>query len=236
MRSQFLIRVAPVISPLKTSFHIKNPGKALLPGMLFIAILWLAGCTSMPADLSEKPVTVPPETSALWLEQRKQQLAAITHWRLNARFSLVTENEAWSGKLDWLQQSNKEYLIHFSDPAGQGAMQLVGNDQEVELQLANGDSYRAQDADTLLKRETDWQLPINSLWYWVRGLPDPAMTLKTQFNGQNLPVSFEQDKWTVNFHGYHHVDQQSFPRKITVEKEAFKLKLIIMDWMVRQSL
>ena len=190
----------------------------------------------MSLDSAEESGAVIANVPADWLEQREQQLAAIANWRLNGRFSLVTEDEAWSGRLDWLQQSNREYLIHFSDPAGQGAMQLVGNDQEVELQLANGDSYRAQDADTLLKQETTWQLPINSLWYWVRALPDPAMTLSSQPNDQNLPASFEQDNWKVLFHSYQQVDQQSFPRKITVEREAFKLKLIIMNWMVEQPL
>lgn len=205
-------------------------------GLLLITLLLLAGCSTMPLDSTDESAAAITTAPADWLEQRKQQLAAVANWRLNGRFSLVTEDEAWSGKLDWLQQSNSDYLIHFSDPAGQGAMQLVGNDQEVELQLASGDSFRAQDPDTLLKRETDWQLPINSLWYWVRALPDPAMTLSSQSNDQHLPASFQQDNWKVSYHSYHQVDQQFFPRKITVERDAFKLKLIIMNWMVEQPL
>lgn len=207
--------------------------KQVLYPLLLACLLWLAGCSTLPTDSQEEALRAQSAKSDLLLEQRKQELAQVEKWSFNARFSLVTESEAWSGKLDWFQLSNNEYLLHFSDPAGQGAMQLLGNELEVELRLASGDSYRAEDADKLLKQETNWELPINSLWYWVRALPDPGLPLKsTELNPQNLPANFEQEHWKIHYQSYHQVDQRSFPRKITVEKDAFKLKLIIMDWMI----
>ena len=213
-----------------------------MPRILFLLlfltsiIVLQTACSTLPADSSDttERQESPPVSgkSHQWLDERLQQLQGIRSWSLSARFSLVTDDEAWSGKLDWVQQSNQEYLIHFSDPTGQGAMQLLGNGQWVELRLANGDSYQAKDADTLLKKETDWQLPINSLWYWVRALPDPKMSLRSELNSQALPIKFEQDDWSVIYHSYHHIDQYAFPRKIIVEKDALKLKLIIMNWVI----
>lgn len=207
------------------------------PGFLvswLIVLLGLAGCSTLAPDSSEQTrqitdVSVTDE----WLGKRQQQLLEIAYWQINARFSLVTDDEAWSGKLDWRQQSNLEYLIHFSDPAGQGAMQLLGNEHWVELRLANGDFYRAKDADELLKKETDWELPISSLWHWVRALPDPKMSLSgSELDSRDLPVKIKQNGWIVNYHSYHQVDQRSFPRKMIVEKDGFKLKLIIMNWLI----
>jgi outer membrane lipoprotein LolB len=165
------------------------------------------------------------------IKMREQQLGAIRSWRLDGRFSMVTDAESWSGKLHWFQQSNADYLIQFSAPSGQGAMQLLGNDELAELRLANGDSFRATDADALLRQETDWELPVNSLWYWIRGLPDPKLPQKIELDPENLIVKLEQESWTVNYNSYHQYERFSLPRKITVENETTKLRLIIMNWI-----
>lgn len=196
----------------------------------FALVAALASCGSMPAE-SLLPESSQDEIDQL-LEQRQQKLQAISRWQLDARFSFVTDSEAWSGKLHWQQQPNNEYLIQFSDPAGQGAVQLLGDGQMVELRLADGNTYQAEDADTLLRQETDWNLPITSLWYWIRGVPDPGLPLKSELDAQGLPVKFDQNGWRVIYQSYLQVDNRSFPRKIVIEQAALKLKLIIMNWVV----
>lgn len=197
---------------------------------VFVLATMLGACSTVPYD--SPGLTEKAEGQQMQLvEQRNRQVNSVSYWEFNARFSFITESEAWSGKLFWQQNPDSEYLIHFSDPAGQGAMQLAGNPEQVELVLANGDRYQAKDADTLLRQETDWELPISSLWYWIRGLPDPGLALQAGFNGEGLPARFDQDGWMVDYQSYHHIDNHSFPRKITIKKGELRLKLIVMNWM-----
>jgi outer membrane lipoprotein LolB len=214
----------------KIMYILRMQSKFVPLFLLLALVVMLSACGSMPTE-PELPQISQDEIDQL-LEQRQSELQAISRWQLDARFSFVTESEAWSGKLHWQQQPNNEYFIQFSDPAGQGAMQLQGGGQMVELRLADGKTYQAEDADTLLRQETDWNLPIKSLWYWIRGLPDPGLPLKSELDAQGLPGKFDQQGWRIIYQSYHQVDNRSFPRKIVIEKAALKLKLIIMNWIV----
>jgi len=196
-----------------------------------VVVLSCAACNIMPVESSDS-MTNADANNSLLLEQREKQLKDINNWLLNARFSFVTDSEAWSGKLTWQQQPASDYFIHFSDPTGQGVMQLSGNNQGVELRLADGNSFQSTDAETLLRQETNWNLPIKSLWYWIRALPDHQLPLKSELDAQGLPIKFDQQGWEVTYQSYHQVDNRYFPRKIVIQKEDLKLKLIVMNWMV----
>ena len=200
---------------------------------LLLAFL-LVSCSGLPAQNGDVSIARSDAlTDQPWIENRQQALKDLQHWRIQGRFSLVTDDEAWSGRLDWHQQSQQEYLIKFSDPAGQGALHLVGGEGIVELHLANGDRYQAENADELLRKETNWALPISSLWYWVRALPDPNLSVRSEWQKQLLPLKMDQDSWHVSYLSYNDVDQLQFPRKITVEKDDLKLKLIITTWEIQ---
>ena len=89
-----------------------------MPRILFLLlfltsiIVLQTACSTLPADSSDttERQESPPVSgkSHQWLDERLQQLQGIRSWSLSARFSLVTDDEAWSGKLDWVQQSNQE--------------------------------------------------------------------------------------------------------------------------------
>lgn len=186
----------------------------------------LAGCETtktLPTELSNQQQRL--------VEQRQTQLKTLQHWQLSGRVSMITSEESWSGQLYW-QQGPSDYLIHFSAPSGQGAMQLSGDETGVELRLANGDTYRAEDADTLLRQETTWDLPIAALWFWIRGLPDPAMPLKAQLDPQGLITDLTQKEWRIHYNSYQQYDQYYFPRKIVINNRDTKLKLIVTQWRV----
>ncbi len=166
------------------------------------------------------------------VQLRESQLAALTSWQLDGRISLVTEEEAWSGQLYWEQNAASDYFIQFSAPSGQGAMQLFGGDNGVELRMANGKSYQARDAETLLRQETNWELPIESLWYWIRGLPDPELPVKTTLDQQGLIQGLQQNDWHIQYKRYQQYDDYYFPRKIVIQHQDMKVRLIVTQWTV----
>lgn len=192
--------------------------------LLFIAIL-LTACETMKLPVK------PSSDDERAIEQRQSQLQKLQHWQLSGRVAMITSEESWSGQLYW-QQGPTDYLIHFSAPSGQGAMQLSGDEHGVELRLANGDTYQADDANTLLRQETTWDLPIDALWYWIRGLPDPAMPVKVQLDPQGLITDLTQKQWRIQYNRYEQYDRYYFPRKIVISNRDTKLKLIVTQWKV----
>lgn len=166
------------------------------------------------------------------VEAREQLLSQLHNWQFDGRISLVSSSEAWSGKLYW-QQSEEEYVIHFDAPSGQGAMQLYGGNQGVELRLANGESYMAQDANALLKQQTDWDVPVDSLWFWIRGLPSPNLSRHiTRVNTEGLITHIAQNEWQIDYDSYQSYQDYQFPRKIVIKRDDLKLRLIVTNWIV----
>ena len=195
--------------------------------MAIIIASVLSACESLPVE----PEPVMSQDHAQ-IKQRQSQLAMLKTWELDGRISLVTDEEAWSGQLYWQQSAASDYFIQFSAPSGQGAMQLLGTGESVELRLANGKSYTAKDADTLLRQETNWELPIESLWYWVRGLPNPELPVKTTLDQQGLIQDLQQNDWHIQYKRYQQYDAFYFPRKIVIQHEDMKVRLIVTQWTV----
>ena len=199
--------------------------KLLLASIVLCCVL--SACESLPVE----PSPAMDQVKAT-IQLRQSQLAALTRWQLDGRISLVTDEEAWSGQLYWQQNEASNYFIQFSAPSGQGAMQLLGSDESVELRMANGKSFQARDADTLLRQETNWELPIESLWYWVRGLPDPKLPVKTTLDQQGLIQDLQQNDWHIQYKRYQQYDDHYFPRKIVIQHQDMKVRLIVTQWTV----
>ena len=201
-----------------------NCSKALL--VLALGVV-LSACQSMPV---ETELSLKQQKAAI--EQREAQLAAVNSWELDGRISLVTNDEAWSGQLYWQQGNAADYFIQFNAPSGQGAMQLLGSNEGVELRLANGQSYSAKDAATLLREETTWDIPIEGLWYWVRGLPDPQLPVKAMLDSQGSIQEMRQNGWHVQYQRYQQYGSLSFPRKIVIQHEDMKIRLVVTRWTI----
>ncbi|WP_455220530.1 lipoprotein insertase outer membrane protein LolB [Kaarinaea lacus] len=187
----------------------------------------LSACQSMPVETEQSRMQ-----KRAAIEQREAQLASVNNWELDGRISLVTDDEAWSGQLYWQQGTTSDYFIQFNAPSGQGAMQLLGSNDGVELRLANGKSFNAKDAATLLRQETTWDIPIDGLWFWIRGLPDPQLPVKVTLDAQGSIQDMRQNGWHVQYERYQQYGSMSFPRKIVIQHEDIKIRLIVTQWTI----
>ncbi|MGD8569180.1 MAG: lipoprotein insertase outer membrane protein LolB [Gammaproteobacteria bacterium] len=211
-------------------YHCYHDGRRILRRFYLVAAVVLTALLLTACGTSAFPVK-PDANDERAIEQRQAQFRKLQHWQLSGRVAMITSEESWSGQLYW-QQGPTDFLIHFSAPSGQGAMQLSGDEHGVELRLANGDTYQAEDANSLLRQETTWDLPIDALWYWIRGLPDPAMPVKVKLDPQGLITDLTQKEWRIQYNRYEQYDRYYFPRKIVISNRDTKLKLIVTHWEV----
>ena len=195
----------------------------------FALLYSLSGCSQWSIDVSSESNVQQRALQQKLVDQRVGQLAHVNNWELVGRFSLVTESEAWSGRIYWRQLQNN-FLIQFNAPSGQGAVQLSGNDDGVEMMLANGDSYQAKDADTLLRQETTWDLPVSRLWFWLRGLPVPQLAYRIQSDDLGQISELVQDQWLVEYKDYQQYGSYHFPRKIFIKNKDTKVRVIVTNW------
>lgn len=199
--------------------------------LLIVSVsLLLNGCASLLQTAKLQPLT-PQQQSAL--QSRQHALGPIDSWSFSGRLSIKTREEAWTGKVRW-QQNAAKFRIHFNSPTGQGAVQLTSNPQfGVEMRVADGGVYYADDAETLLYNHTGWKLPVSGLRSWIIGLPEGNKEIaQLHFDEQGRIDAMEQYQWQIQYLDYQKVEQYDLPRKVVLQNDQLSLRIVIDLWNI----
>lgn len=200
---------------------------ALLVGLV------LAGCASQPQRPAESAaVVLTTEQEADAWAAHQVAVAGLDEWVLNGRISVATEDDSWRGKLRW-QQGAETFQLYFEAPMGLGAARLSTSSSGVMMQVSNGKTFYASDAEALMYQFMGMQLPLSNLRYWVAGLPRPGQPSVFEYDGAGRLAHLQQSGWDVRYRGYLTVDNIDLPKKVFIENSQLNLRLVIEHWGVR---
>ena len=201
--------------------------RALVAGCL---ILGVASCTMVP-----KPVDIDAseQAQALWT-QHQQQLESYSQWSIKGRAALRSDNESWSAALTW-RQDNNNYHLRLAGPFGQGAVNIDGSDERISVHIAGQEPVVANDAELLLARSLGWSVPVQSLPYWLRGLPAPGKVDALSLGGSGAIHHLEQQGWRLDYSAYRPLRGVNLPRKIKIENDDLRLKLVLDHWRLGEE-
>jgi len=199
----------------------------------FLASLFaitLSGCASLRVDpLPEGLTDQPPEG---W-STRQQQVAKLTHWDLSGKIAVKQPSDSGSGVINhWKQRGDYYDLSLASAFLGMGATRLKGVPGFMELTLPDNETYRSADPEALLKAATGWELPLNGLTWWVRGLPEPGYDFRLLFDEQGQLASIRQHGWDIRYDRWHDF-MESYPRlpaRITALNGERRVRLVVTRW------
>lgn len=187
----------------------------------------LTGCANLP--------TSRPESSGVlqrldW-PQRRALLQGQAGFALKGRLAVAVSGEGFSAGLRWRQQRG-DALIDLDGPFGVGGLRLESRDGALELMTARGERLDGAAARVELERRLGFALPLESLRYWVCGVPDPALAAEER-PASDAPrlTGLAQGGWQVEYVAY--VDDPvagSLPRRLSVTREGTRLRLLIDDW------
>lgn len=163
-----------------------------------------------------------------------RDLNDIEQWHIQGKFSVKQPAKAVSASLDWQQLSKNHYEIALTGPFGQGRVLLSGYPDRVILKDAHGDVEVAYNAELLLYHHTGWSLPIESLYYWTRGLPDPHYTYQFVDNEQGQLRHLKQHGWTLDYESYQQYDGYTVPRRITLNYPDTRITLLLKTWQINK--
>lgn len=194
--------------------------RAIACALLLAALL--AGCAAPPVVSDAKRL-------AYW-DARRTLLSELEHWTLHGRIAIQLPKQAWSASLLWAQNREK-YELHLIGPLGRGSVELSGGAGEVVLQTADHKVYSAPSAEALLQQNLGWQLPVEGLRYWVRGLPEPGHEPRKVVLDERGRVShLQQNGFSVSYDDYEMIQGYDLPGRITLENEKIRVKLVISSW------
>ena len=194
-----------------------SPGRAL--ALVTLPLLILAGCAPQPL----RPVDS-------W-EEHLARVAALETWYLSGQLGVRLPDNSGSARLRW-QQTQDDFRIDLSGPFGQGRTLIQGRPGAVTLQQGGEEPLQASSAEELLWLATEWQVPVEELRYWVRGIPSPEQPIQQlKRNREGLLAELQQGGWHLQYSNYTLVDNRwHLPRRIVAQHEDARLTLVIHTW------
>ena len=189
--------------------------------------LLLAGCVTAPLRVA---APVP-----LTYESRRSQLQAVHVFTLEGRLAAAVGQEGFNASLDWAQQGRRSAL-NLRAPLGFGTAQVLRDGEHLSLKSSRGDHYDGTLAREALARQLGFDPPLDSLRYWVLGVPDPALPATETPDAAEHLAALEQDGWRVEFAEYRRYGEAALeavlPRRLTLLREGIRLRLVIDRWTV----
>lgn len=195
----------------------------LRPALLWI-VLGLSACSTLPSTSQEQA-----KAQRLWNE-RQPRLTRLQSWNIAGRLALQTHKDGWHVSYRW-QQQDQLYHIVLADPLGQTSAELQGTPQGVTLLMADGRSVTADNPDRLLERQLGWSVPVQGLYYWVRGLPVPGTPEAHALDRNGRLIRLKQSGWDISYRRYADFGGLSLPTKIFLDDGRIEVRLVIDGWV-----
>lgn len=193
--------------------------------LLIASLLALAGCETLaprvdgPADLQA------------W-QERRAWLEELDTWQLEGRVAIAAYDDGWNANIDWVQVG--EHLdVNFSGPLGVGSARIAGTSDRLEVHTTEGEHFVTQDPETDLYWQLGWTAPVDRMAYWVLGLPGPGREELLEVDGAGRLLRLQQGGWTVDYIDYRVLDDgRTMPRKIEMQRDGVRIRLVVSDWQL----
>jgi outer membrane lipoprotein LolB len=205
------------------SRHTTVPGYSLLVAIFLMTPFILASCTTTPSVATDQA-----ERTRLH-ESRSEILSRLDHWVLEGKLAINDGQDGGSGRLNW-EERGAWSMMEFRGALGRGAWQLLSKQNGALLKMANGEIYRADSVNQLVFDRIGWQVPVDALSWWVRGMASPGNWDDRKLDDQGRLVALQQHGWAIEFKKYRETRDLMLPMKMTARRNEHTVKLAIRSW------
>jgi outer membrane lipoprotein LolB len=185
-----------------------------------LAVVALAGCRTAP---------VQPPSAQLW-DMRRPQLQARDRFELNGRVAVASGTEGFNARLRWVQDGARSQVA-LQGPLGTGGMQLTADGPHLSIITSRGERLDSEAARTELTARLGFEPPLDSLRYWILGVPDPTRPATEALDAQQQRLeSLRQSGWQIDYGGYMAVGHEWLPARLTLQRAGVRVRLIVDGW------
>jgi outer membrane lipoprotein LolB len=193
---------------------------------LLAAALWLAACQTVPKPIA--PMVAPEKVVADW-PARRAQLQMRAQFTAQGRIGVVAGSDGFNGHLRWIQDGTRS-TVSLDGPLGVGGVRIVNDADVLTVTNPSGEALDSQAAHDALVRRLGFEPPLDSLRYWIQGVPDPASLSTESLSAQGYLGTLAQSGWTVTFNDYMQTPDGALPQKLTAARDQVRVKLVIETW------
>lgn len=184
--------------------------------LLCCCLFWLAGCAVTPATVD------------MGWEAHRQQVSALDHWTARGKLAVRSGEEAGTASLDWLQMGHHSHL-EISGPLGLQATRIHSDGEHLYISRGEEEARVDLSSPGAVRAYTGWDIPVNALSWWLRGLPSPHSPARQSID-QGLLRTLHQDGWSIRFDSYVESGELRLPQRLELERGDTSARLLIRDW------
>ncbi|MOA21950.1 Outer-membrane lipoprotein LolB precursor [compost metagenome] len=140
--------------------------------------------------------------------------------------AIITAQQKGSARLNW-QQDGDDYRLNLSSIVGTHILELSRSKGEVTLIDNDGKQHQSQDAEALIYQLTGWNIPVQGLPEWIKGLPGKA---EFELNPDASLASVRDGQWQIVYGDYRDQAGYRLPHLLTMTGQGSRLKLQINQW------
>lgn len=202
---------------------------------LLAVVMSLSACVSTPPRPAALPEQGPISAQARQAEADRQAwLRAHPDWSFQGRAAISKGRNGGSGRVDW-RQTGRDYRIELSAPVTRQSWVLTGEGAtgQARLEGVDGGPRSGDDAQALLLQATGWEIPVDGMPAWVRGLVDEGQSGVVR-DAEGRPMALLQAGWRVDFlEWYPPTDgRPALPKRIEAHSGDAKVRLLLDQWDV----
>ena len=194
--------------------------------LLCLTAALLGGCQSVPQPVA--PTAAPEQVAAGW-PTRRAVLQARTRYTVQGRIGVVAGAEGFNGRLRWIQDGARS-TVSLDGPLGVGGVRIINNAGVLTLTTPSGEALDSQAAHDELTRRMGFEPPLDSLRFWIQGVPDPVSAATEIPGAQGYLGALAQAGWTVTFTAYMQTPEGALPQKLTLERGSVRVRLVVDTW------
>lgn len=155
----------------------------------------------------------------------------IASFEISGALAARSKNKGWSAQLNWVQRGASAYQIRLSGPLGSGTV-LISKSGNIVTLKDGPKTASSSNAGALLKQQTGISLPVNSLYYWVRGIPAPGSIQSEKHDAAGRLLMLRQNGFIVEYLQYTAYGNQILPSHIRLQGNGVFIKLIVKRWRI----
>lgn len=189
-----------------------------------VLVLILVGLTACaPMRVRQNPQSLAMQTA------RESSLGAMNHWTLTAHIGVSDGHDGGSGQLVWRQHGDRfSFVVHA--PVTGRTWTLTGDKTRAVLEGVDPQTDFDSNAQRLLKQRLGWDVPLDDLVDWVRGMRADNQQATLVFDAHNLPAVLVQNGWKVEYRAWFAEHDPPLPRKVFASKGPAHVRMLIENW------
>jgi len=156
------------------------------------------------------------------------------HWEIQGKIAFLQKNKRQSANIFWNKnEQTQNQTLNLTTYLGINVLTLSSHDEQHTLKT-NGQIYNTQNISSLIQEITNYQLPIEALSSWLKGLPysnnDIVKINPTSFLPIQISTHYEGEVWKVYYQKYQTFEGYQLPSQLMIKQNDFTLKIMIHQW------